>query len=415
MIELAEIFRRYAPAYRAQCGDRLLPRHRRAMWAIEHCRTEALGGHVYTCPECGETQYRYHSCRNRHCPKCQHEHAQRWLAQQGDLRLPVPYFMLTFTLPSQLRPVARSQQSLIYHLLFRASAEAAQQLAWDPRFVGGQIGLVGVLHTWARDLSYHPHVHYLVPAGGLADDDQTWRSIPPDFLVPVKTLSSLFRAKFRDALHKTDCFSSVPARVWESEWVVHCLPVGNGLTAFQYLAPYIFRVAISNRRLVKVEDDQVTFRYRASGTGETRFCTLPAEQFIHRFLQHVLPRHFVKVRYYGLFSPGYRPQLTALRQQLGAPSAPPPPAVPDVNADIVAVSGVEPIRCTATDTVHPVEVPALGSQLPPPDSDTDTSAASAAPPPLSVPTIAPDTPTCPVCGHRMQRQAMLPPHGRAPP
>ena len=181
MIELAEIFRGYGPAYRARFGHAMPPSHTQVMRAIEQCRTPALGGHVYACPDCGETQYLYHSCRNRHCPKCQHENAQRWLERQFNLQLPVPYFMLTFTLPSQLRPVARSQQSLIYHLLFRASAEAAQQLARDPRFVGGQIGLVGVLHTWARDLSYHPHVHYLVPAGGLADDGETWLPARPDF------------------------------------------------------------------------------------------------------------------------------------------------------------------------------------------------------------------------------------------
>ena len=166
VIELADIFRTYGPAYRAKFGDKIPPQHLRAMRAIERCRTPALGGHVYTCPDCGETLYRYHSCRNRHCPKCQHENAQRWLEQQYELQLPVPYFMLTFTLPSQLRPFARSHQKLVYDVLFRASAEAAQQLARDPRFVGGTLGLVGVLHTWARDLSYHPHVHYLVPAGG---------------------------------------------------------------------------------------------------------------------------------------------------------------------------------------------------------------------------------------------------------
>jgi hypothetical protein len=158
------------------------------------------GWHVYTCPDCGETQYVYHSCRNRHCPKCQHENAQRWLEEQYELQLPVPYFMLTFTLPSPLRSFARSHQQLVYDVLFRASAEAAQQLAHDPRFVGGTLGLVGVLHTWARDLSYHPHVHYLVPAGGLADDGHTWLPARKNFLLPVKALSKLFRAKMRDAL-----------------------------------------------------------------------------------------------------------------------------------------------------------------------------------------------------------------------
>jgi len=342
VVELADIFRQYGPAYRAKFGDRLLPSHRHTMWAIEHCRTEALGGHVYHCPDCDQSIYQYHSCRNRHCPKCQNEQAQHWLEHQQELLLPVPYFMLTFTLPAPLRPMARNRQVLLYDLLFRTSAAATQRLAADPRFVGGQLGMVGVLHTWGRTLTYHPHVHYLIPAGGLADDDQTWRPARDDFLVPVKALSGIFRARFRDALRSTELVDLVPAMAWEQDWVVHCKAVGNGETAFKYLAPYIFRVAISNSRLLKVENDQVTFRYRASDTGQSRTCTLATEEFIHRFLQHVLPKGFVKVRYYGFFAPGRRPQLAALRQQLtpapaasgadggaepAAPEPPPPPPV----------------------------------------------------------------------------------------
>ena len=428
MIELAEIFRRYGPAYRARFGPAMPPSHAQVMRAITQCRTPALGGHVYACPDCGQTQYLYHSCRNRHCPKCQHENAQRWLQRQFNLQLPVSYFMLTFTLPGDLRPFARRHQKCVYDALFRASAEAAQQLARDPRFVGGQLGLVGVLHTWARDLSYHPHVHYLVPAGGLADDGQTWLPSRSDFLVPVQALSLLFRAKFRDAVHQTEWFSRVPAAVWEQDWVVHCLPVGNGFTAFKYLAPYIFRVALSNRRLVKVEDDRVTFRYRASGTGETRFCTLPAEQFIQRFLQHVLPRHFVKVRYYGLFSPGYRPQLTALRQQLDAAPAEPPPPAPLPNP--APATPTQPPRLATVADTCTLEVPATGLLLPTPAADANTLAGLPTGRLLPTPAADPDTPAslaspsvtvtphrvrCPACGQLMQPHATLPPHGRSPP
>jgi hypothetical protein len=170
VIELADIFRRYGPQYREKYGERMPPSHRQAMAAIERCRTEALGGHVYTCDACEETVYSYHSCKNRHCPKCQNEAAEQWLVEQQDLLLPTPYFMVTFTLPADLKQLARSNQKSLYNILFRTSAAALQQLAQDPRFVGGQIGMVGVLHTWARDLSYHPHVHYLVPGGGLAAD-----------------------------------------------------------------------------------------------------------------------------------------------------------------------------------------------------------------------------------------------------
>jgi hypothetical protein len=203
VVELAEIFRRYGPQYRAKFADKMLSSHRQAMRTIEQCRTPALGGHVYVCEACGETQYQYHSCRNRHCPKCQNDKAQRWLEQQQDLLLPVPYFLLTFTLPGELRGVARSHQKRIYDLLFRTSAAAVQHLARDPRFVGGQVDMVGVLHTWGRNLSYHPHVHYLVPAGGLAADG-AWLPARKNFLLPVKALSRIFRAKFRDALRR-DC------------------------------------------------------------------------------------------------------------------------------------------------------------------------------------------------------------------
>jgi len=317
--------------------QRMLSSHHQVMRAIERCRTAALGGHVYTCEECGETEYQYHSCRNRHCPKCQNGKAQEWLEKQQDMLLPVRYFLVTFTLPGEFREVARSRQRLVYDLLFRTSAAAMQHLAHDPRFVGGQLGMVGVLHTWGRNLSYHPHVHYLVPAGGVAPDGQTWLPSRKNFLLPVKALSRVFRAKFRDALRQTDCFADVPAEVWQQEWVVHCQPVGDGQSSLKYLAPYIFRVAISNNRILKLEDGKVTFRYRTSDTGKLRSCTLPAEEFIRRFLQHVLPKGFVKVRYYGFLSSGCRQRLTALRQQLDDPptdSSPAPEAAdPDQTAD----------------------------------------------------------------------------------
>jgi len=324
VVELADVFRRYGPAYCQKYGPQMLPSHLAVMRAIEQCRTEALGGQVYYCERCEEAQYSYHSCRNRHCPKCQQERTQQWLVKQNELRLPVPYFMLTFTLPAGLRELARSHQKLVYNLLFRASAAATQELAGDPRFVGGQIGMIGVLQTWARDLSYHPHVHYLVPGGGLAADQQTWLASRADFLVHVRPLSILFRAKFREALRQTALFDQVPAAVWQQDWVAHCKPVGDGRAALKYLAPYIFRVAISNQRILKAEDGQVTFVYPDRQSGESRACTLDAEQFIQRFLQHVLPKGFVKVRYYGFFSSGNRPRLRRIQQLLGARAAPLP-------------------------------------------------------------------------------------------
>lgn len=367
MVEIAEIFHHYGAQYRNKFGAKMLPSHRQAMRAIERCRTPALGGHVYHCPECDETQYHYHSCRNRHCPKCQNHKAYLWLEKQQDMLLAVRYFMVTFTLPSELRRLARSHQQLVYDLLFRTSAAAVQHLARDPRFVGGQVGMIGVLHTWGRNLSYHPHVHYLIPGGGWADDTQSWLPSRKNFLLPVKALSRVFRAKFRDALRQTELYASIPESVWQQEWVVHCQPVGDGLRALKYLAPYIFRVAISNKRILKLENGKVTFRYRTSETGKLVTCALPAEEFIRRFLQHVLPKGFVKVRYYGFLSSGLRRRLAAIRQQL---------------------------------TDLGVEQPASPTKF----AETETSNS------LSNYHVL-----CPTCGRIMQRQIIPRPTGRCPP
>lgn len=315
MVTLAEIVTHYGPAYQEQYADQMLASHRQVLRAIVNCRTEVLGGHVYHCDACDENVYHYHSCRNRHCPQCQHGAGQRWLAKQQQLLLPVPYFLLTFTLPDPLRSLARRQQHLMYNLLFRCAADAIQTLAGDNRQLGAKAGLIGVLHTWGRNLSYHPHVHFLAPAGGLTPDGQ-WRATSHNFFLPVKALSCIFRARLRDALRQTTLFAEVPTAVWQNEWVVHCQPVGDGQTALRYLAPYIFRVALSNRRIVKVADDKVTFRFRQSDTGVVRTCTLDAPAFIHRFLQHVLPKGFVKVRYYGFFAFGQRSRLQRLRDHL---------------------------------------------------------------------------------------------------
>jgi hypothetical protein len=342
MVTLGDIFRRYGPQYRAQFGHLLSPEQYQAMRAIEQCRTEALGGHVYTCPACATTRYSYHSCRNRHCPTCQHSAAQTWLTEQQALLLPAPYFLITFTLPAGLRAVARQHTRTLYTLLFRASAAALQHLAQDRRFLGGQIGMLGVLQTWTRDLRFHPHIHYLAPAVARAPDGALRQPRNPAFLLPAKPLAMLFRAKLRAALRQTDLYQHIPRETWQQAWVVDCRAVGSGAAALKYLAPYIFRVALSNNRIVSVQDDCVTFRYRDGDTKQLRTCTLPALAFIRRFLQHVLPKGFVKVRYYGLFRVGNRRVLEQVRAGL-APlgqtelsprptltaslPAPPPPAV----------------------------------------------------------------------------------------
>ena len=332
MVTLGEIFRQYGPQYLERYADRLSASQRQALRAIAACRTEALGGHVYHCAACDETRYSYHSCRNRHCPQCQHAAAQRWLREQQALLLPAPYFLLTFTLPAELRSVAQQQPRLIYNLLFRASAAAAQELARDPRFIGGQLGLIGILQTWARNLTYHPHIHYLVPGGGWDPTTQAWHAARPDFLLPVKALSVLFRAKFREGLRQHALFRHIPAAVWQQDWVVHCLPVGNGAPALKYLAPYVFQVAISNERIVSLENDQVSFVYTDARTRQRHTCTLEALDFIDRFLQHVLPKGFCKVRYYGCFSPSQRPTLQAVRHWFAQTSVPDAAAEPPVTA-----------------------------------------------------------------------------------
>jgi hypothetical protein len=336
-LELADILRQFGPAYRQKYNHHLLPSHRQAMRAIERCRTVTLGGQVFRCVACEETRYSYHSCRNRHCPKCQHEQTQIWLEGQQALLLPVSYFLLTFTLPAELRELARANQKYLYDLLFRASARAVQQLAHDPRYVGGQIGLVGVLHTWTRNLFYHPHVHYLAPGGGLSREGQ-WLPAHNNFFLPVLALSKLFRAAFQHLLKKTPLYEQVPPAVWWRDWVVHCKAVGNGQAALKYLAPYIHRVALSNRRLVScdlsgsLQTSRATFQYRTSDTGRLRLCSLSVEHFIQRFLQHILPRGFVKVRYYGFFGATRRSRLSALQHQLGKP--PDDPRSPDKADDL---------------------------------------------------------------------------------
>jgi hypothetical protein len=236
---------------------------------------------------------------------------------QSALLLPVRYFMLTFTLPDTLNEVARRHQKFIYGIFFQAAAAALQKLAHDPKFIGGQLGFFGVLQTWARDLAYHPHIHFIVAGGGLSDDGNVWRRAHGKFLVPVKALSKIFRAKFRDALKKKpELFAQVPPETWQKDWVVHCQPVGSGERAIKYLAPYIFRVAISNRRLLKLENGTVTFHYRDGEAKQFKITAVSAEEFIRRFLQHVLPKGFIKVRYYGLLSARQRPRLEKVKELL---------------------------------------------------------------------------------------------------
>ena len=312
MVELAEIFRSAGETYRQAYGDRMPPSHRRAMADIGACRTPALGGSLFVCDTCGGLDYAYHSCRNRHCPKCHSAPSALWLAGLRDRLLPCPYYFITFTLPAELRPLARSHQRAVYDLLLREAAAALQHLADDPQWVGAKLGILAVLHTWSRDLSYHPHVHLLVTAGGLTHDGEAWRKpAHRRFLVPGYALSKIFHAKVRDALDRAGLLDQVDPAVFRKSWNVHLEHAGDGEHAAEYLSRYAHRVAITNDRIEAFDYDRVTFRYTCSRTHQTRRLTLPVHAFIARFLQHALPKGFQKIRGYGLF----RPAATRLRER----------------------------------------------------------------------------------------------------
>jgi hypothetical protein len=309
MLEVADIVRAAGPEVCA--GLAVLPSQKRALQAILQCRTPALGGQVYGCEQCGALHYSYHSCGNRHCPKCHGQQTERWLQAQRARQLPCPYYLLTFTLPSELRALARSAQQLLYGLLFNTAAASLQKLCADPQWLGAQPALIGVLHTWTRAMLYHPHVHFLVSAGGLSADGQKWVSAKnPKFLVPVRALSVIFRAKMRSALSAAGVLPQVPTRAWMQKWVVHAQHAGSGQKVLDYLGRYVFRIAISHSRLEALEQGQVTLRYRDHATHQLKRLQLPVAEFIKRFLQHVLPKGLAKVRHYGLDSAACRQRHT---------------------------------------------------------------------------------------------------------
>ena len=320
MAEMADILAAYGKEYIKQYQDKLLPSHLQAIEAILQCRTQDLGGHLFFCNSCQKEHYSYHSCKNRNCPKCQNETSYEWLRKQKAMLLPVTYFLVTFTIPQPLRQLTRSNQKLLYNILFRTSAEALQTLAKDKKYLGGQIGMLGVLHTWTRQLHYHPHIHYVIPGCALLANEDKFVFSKDKFLMPVKALSVIFRAKFRDALREhPELFNTVEATTWKKCWVVHSKDVGSGERVLEYMARYLNRIAISNHNIIKLENGKVTFRYKDAQTGKKSYQTISALEFIRRFLQHALPKRFVKIRYYGWLSPANRDRLDQLRKQMMLP------------------------------------------------------------------------------------------------
>ena len=303
-VELADVVRRFGAEYQSQDGHRMLPSHKRALADIEACCTQQLGGRRYRCDDCTESFWVYHGCRNRACPKCHAKQTQQWLAKRQAELLPCDYYHAVATVPSELRGVFRRHQKLMYGLLMRVSAEAVQELCAVRRHLGALPGILSIFHSWNGQLQYHPHVHMLITGGGISSDGQHWQPARGKFLVPVQVLSRKIAAKFRDALkkEKPELFATISDTVWRREWVSFCKHYGRGNDAvLNYLSRYVFRTAISNARILAMDDTHVTFRWkdRSSETWQTE--RIPGVEFLRRFLQHVLPRGFHRCRYYGLW------------------------------------------------------------------------------------------------------------------
>jgi hypothetical protein len=321
-LEVADVFRRYGQAYRQQHQASLSRAQRRVMSAIELCRTAALGGHLEQCDACGHQRPVYNSCRNRHCPKCQSLARAQWLQDRQAELLPVPYFHVVFTLPEEIANLAYQNQKVVYDLLFRATAETLTTIAADPQHLGAQIGFLAVLHTWGQNLLFHPHLHCVVPGGGLAPDQKRWIACRPHFFLPVRVLSRLFRRLFLEALQTAfgqgqlhffsslerlrnpKAFAAYLAPLRQTDWVVYAkAPFGGPQQVLNYLGRYTHRVALANDRLLSIDQGKVTFRWKDyRHHDQLKTMTLDAQEFIRRFLLHTLPQRFQRIRHYGFLS-----------------------------------------------------------------------------------------------------------------
>ena len=314
MATIKEIFQTYGPEYIQRFARAMPADHRKVIFAIIHCRTTHYGATLYTCEACGQTHLIYRSCGNRHCPNCQHHKARQWLDRQINRQLPGHHFMITFTVPQQIRRFIRSHQRLCYTAIFKASANTLKKLTNDSKYIGCDLpGFFGILHTWGRQLQYHPHIHYIVPGGAFSRKDNQRHPSRHDFYLPVKALSRIFKAKFRDAMKKNNLYSQIPSTVWEQNFIVNCQAVGASERSIRYLAPYVFKVAISDYRIVNVENRRVSFKYKKSKSSRWRTMHLEVMEFMRRYLQHVLPTGFMKIRYFGLLNPNCSVPLKKIR------------------------------------------------------------------------------------------------------
>jgi len=304
MKTIKEIFQAFGPEYMDCFGNAMPGDHKKVINAIINCRTNHYGATVYTCEECGQTHIIYRSCGNRHCPNCQHHKARRWLNKQLKRQLPGHHFMITFTVPQQIRRFIRSHQRICYSALFAASADTMKKLSIDSKYIGGDLpGFFGVLHTWGRQLQYHPHIHYVVPGGAISKKDCKWHPSKAHFYLPVKAMSIIFKAKLKAAMKKYRLYTQIPPAVWDQSFNVNCQAVGESERSIKYLAPYVFKVAISDYRIVNVENRRVKFKYKKSNSNRFRTMDLDVFEFMRRYLQHVLPTGFMKVRYFGFLNP----------------------------------------------------------------------------------------------------------------
>ena len=317
MNTIQEIFRTYGPEYLALYKDRMPQSHKKVMHAICECRSGSFGTILYDCEDCHSIHPVPCCCGNRHCPACQQDKADEWLRKQMEKLLPTHYFLLTFTLPESLRVVVRSNQKGAYAALFSCAHESLKKLAKDKRFIGSsRIGYLAVLHTWGANLHYHPHLHLVIPGGALSEKDKQWLPSRQDLFIHTKPLAVVFKAKFRDAMKKARLMDQIPASAWEQNWVIDSQAVGEGQKSLRYLSRYVFRVAISNNRIKSFHDHKIQFLYKDRIKKKWKIMTLNAMEFIRRFLQHVLPPGFMKVRYYGFMGSGCKIPTKAIAAKI---------------------------------------------------------------------------------------------------
>jgi hypothetical protein len=317
-IEVADIFRKYGLKYRYM--HKLSKVQLKAMKSIEVCRTAYLGGHIDKCDHCGEERISYNSCRNRHCPKCQHTTTAQWIeARKADI-LPVPYFHAVFTIPDALNHIALYNQKTVYDILFKSVSETLQELSRDPKHIGAEIGIIAVLHTWGQNLMYHPHIHCLVTGGGLSSDKKEWISSRENYFIPVKVLSKMFRGKFLVFLK--DAFDDIPKKLirqlWKTNWIVYCKPpFKHPDKVLEYLGRYTHRIAISNNRIIGLENDHVFFKWKDyKDKNKWKIMRVAVDEFIRRFLLHVLPEGYMKIRYFGICSNRSRKEKITLCKKI---------------------------------------------------------------------------------------------------